>query len=108
VGLLVRPCRLEHPILAELSADPRFEVVGINYKDVPENAARFLGALGNPFATIGADRQGTTAIDWGVYGVPETFIVKDGIIAHKFIGPLSAEGMVEDFMPALEKTLAAH
>ena len=74
---------------------------------MPENAQRFLGALGNPFAKIGADRQGKTGIDWGVYGVPETFIVKDGVIAHKFIGPLSEEGLAADFMPALEKALAA-
>jgi cytochrome c biogenesis protein CcmG/thiol:disulfide interchange protein DsbE len=76
-----------------LAEDQRFDLAGINYKDVPENAERFLGALGNPFARIGADRQGTTGIDWGVYGVPETFIVKDGVIVHKFVGPLSEEGL---------------
>jgi len=100
------PCRLEHPILMGLSGDPRFKVVGINYKDVPENAARFLGALGNPFARIGADRDGKVGIDWGVYGVPETFVVKDGIIVHKFIGPLSEEGLASDLMPAIEKATA--
>ena len=96
------PCRLEHPILMRLAKDARFQVVGINYKDVPENAKRFLGALGNPFARIGADRNGATGINWGVYGVPETFIVKDGLVVHKFIGPLSEEGLASDFMPALE------
>ena len=100
------PCRLEHPILTRLAGDSRFRVIGINYKDVPENAVRFLGALGNPFARTGADRQGRTAIDWGVYGVPETFIVKDGVIVHKFIGPLSQEGLAADFLPALERALA--
>ena len=100
------PCRLEHPILTRLAADPRFEVVGINYKDVPVNAARFLGALGDPFARKGADRQGRTAIDWGVYGVPETFVVKDGMIVHKFIGPLSEAALAADLMPALERALA--
>ena len=99
------PCRLEHPILMRLAGNERFQVVGVNYKDVPENAARFLGALGDPFDRIGADRQGATAIDWGVYGVPETFIVKDGIIVHKFIGPLSEETLAADFLPALEKAL---
>jgi cytochrome c biogenesis protein CcmG, thiol:disulfide interchange protein DsbE len=99
------PCRLEHPILMRLGADPRFRLVGIDYKDVPENATRFLGALGNPFEVSAADRQGTTAIDWGVYGVPETFIVKDGIIVHKFIGPLTEEGLSREFLPALEKAL---
>ena len=100
------PCRLEHPILMRLAQDKRFSLVGINYKDVPENAARFLGALGNPFAKIGADRDGKVGIDWGVYGVPETFVVKDGIIVHKFIGPLSEEGLKSDLMPALDKALA--
>ena len=99
------PCRQEHPILMRLAQDNRFDLVGINYKDVPENALRFTGALGDPFQLTGADRSGTTAIDWGVYGVPETFIVKDGIIVHKFIGPLSEEGLAADFMPALEKVL---
>ena len=70
-----------------------------------ENAARFLGTLGNPFGRVGADRDGTVGIDWGVYGVPETFIVKDGIIVHKFIGPLNEGGLATDFMPALEKAL---
>ncbi len=99
------PCRLEHPILMRLATDRRYRVVGINQKDVPENATRFLGALGNPFAAVGADRHGATSIDWGVYGVPETFIVKDGIIVHKFIGPLSEEALAADFLPALEKAL---
>lgn len=102
------PCRLEHPILMRLAADERFSVVGVNYKDVPENAARFLGALGNPFDRVGADRQGAAAIDWGVYGVPETFIVKDGVIVHKFVGPLSEPGLAADFQPALEKALAGN
>jgi cytochrome c biogenesis protein CcmG/thiol:disulfide interchange protein DsbE len=100
------PCRVEHPILMRLAGDQRFDVVGINYKDVPENAARFLGALGNPFAKIGADRDGKVGIDWGVYGVPETFVVKDGIIVHKFIGPLSEDGLASDLMPAIEKAIA--
>lgn len=100
------PCRLEHPILMRLAEDPRFDVVGINWKDVPENAVRFLGALGNPFAKVGADSGSTTIIDWGVYGAPETFIVKDGIILYKFIGLLSEEALAADFMPALERALA--
>ncbi|MBA3519926.1 MAG: DsbE family thiol:disulfide interchange protein [Rhizobiales bacterium] len=99
------PCRLEHPVLMRLAADPRFELVGINQKDVPENAVRFLGALGNPFDRIGADRDGRASIEWGVYGVPETFIVKDGVIMHKFVGPLSEQGLASDFLPALEDAL---
>ena len=100
------PCRVEHPVLMRLAADPRLSVSGINYKDVPENARRFLGALGNPYARVGADRSGRTAIDWGVYGVPETFIVKDGLIVHKHIGPITEEALAASFMPALERALA--
>jgi cytochrome c biogenesis protein CcmG, thiol:disulfide interchange protein DsbE len=67
-------------------------MAGFNYKDEPENARRFLGALGNPFSVIGADRSGRIAIDWGVYGAPETFVIgPDGTIRHKHIGPLSPE-----------------
>lgn len=99
------PCREEHPFLMRLSEDDRFDLVGINYKDVPENAARFLGTLGNPFSRIGADRKGKTFIDFGAYGVPETFIVKDGIIVHKFIGPLNEKGLASDLIPALEKAV---
>jgi cytochrome c biogenesis protein CcmG/thiol:disulfide interchange protein DsbE len=88
-----------------LAEDPRFAMVGINYKDEPENAVRFLGSLGDPFDRIGADRSGSAGIDWGVYGVPETFVVKDGVIRHKFIGPLSEDGVREELMPAIEKAL---
>jgi cytochrome c biogenesis protein CcmG/thiol:disulfide interchange protein DsbE len=85
------PCRQEHPMLIALAKNPAVRVVGINYKDNPENARRFLGSLGNPFAAVGIDPSGRTAIDWGVYGVPETFVVgPDGTIRHKHIGPLAA------------------
>jgi cytochrome c biogenesis protein CcmG/thiol:disulfide interchange protein DsbE len=95
------PCRQEHPILMELSGDPSIRVVGINYKDNPENARRFLGALGNPFAAVGADENGRAAIDWGVYGVPETFVIApDGTIRYKQIGPLTI-----DAMPAFKAAL---
>lgn len=86
------PCREEHPILGDLARRPGMRVVGINYKDKPENARRFLGALGNPFAAVGVDPEGRAAIDWGVYGVPETFVVgRDGTIRHKQVGPLTPE-----------------
>jgi cytochrome c biogenesis protein CcmG, thiol:disulfide interchange protein DsbE len=84
------PCRQEHPLLMELAKDPSIRVVGINYKDSPENARRFLGTFGNPFAAVGVDPNGRAAIDWGVYGVPESFIVgPDGTIRHKQVGPLT-------------------
>src|SRR5438105_702467 len=84
------PCRNEHPLLIELAKRNDIRVYGINYKDDAENARRFLGSLANPFAAVGADRTGRVAIDWGVYGVPETFIVDGrGIIRFKWIGELT-------------------
>ena len=88
------PCRQEHPVLMQLAGNPALRVVGINYKDQAENARRFLGALGNPFAAVGVDPSGRTAIDWGVYGVPETFVVgPDGAVRHKHVGPLTPEAL---------------
>ncbi len=76
-----QPCREEHPQLEELAKDDRIRLVGINYKDQPENALALPWEFGNPYAAVGVDQKGRTAIDWGVYGVPETFIVgPDGII----------------------------
>lgn len=96
------PCRQEHPLLVALARDPRITVVGINYKDTPENARRFLGALGNPFARVGADESGRVGIDWGVYGVPETFVVAgDGTIRHKHIGPLTPESLTTTLEAAI-------
>ncbi len=84
------PCRAEHPILMELAKRNDITLVGINNKDQPENARRFLGTLGQPFAAIGADPNGRTTIDWGGYGVPETFVIDGrGIIRHKHVGPLA-------------------
>jgi cytochrome c biogenesis protein CcmG/thiol:disulfide interchange protein DsbE len=101
------PCRAEHPLLTELAKDERIRVVAINYKDQPENARRFLGRLGNPFAAIGVDTAGRAAIDWGVYGVPETFIVgRDGTILLKHIGPLTDAAIRDRIMPAIETALA--
>lgn len=96
------PCRDEHPLLVELAKQQGIRLVGINYKDQPENARRFLGALGNPFAAVGADTAGRAAIDWGVYGVPESFIINaDGAIAYKHVGPLTPEALNGRFRQAL-------
>jgi cytochrome c biogenesis protein CcmG, thiol:disulfide interchange protein DsbE len=101
------PCRQEHPALMELAKDPSLRVVGINYKDTPENARRFLGTFGNPFAAVGVDPNGRAAIDWGVYGVPETFVVgPDGTIRYKHIGPLLPEQMLR-FRQELRKAAAS-
>jgi cytochrome c biogenesis protein CcmG/thiol:disulfide interchange protein DsbE len=100
------PCRAEHPVLTALARDSRIRVVGINYKDQPGNARTFLADLGNPYAAIGVDTRGRAAIDWGVYGVPETFVVgPDGIIRHKFIGPLTAATVSRVLLPAIETAL---
>jgi cytochrome c biogenesis protein CcmG/thiol:disulfide interchange protein DsbE len=100
------PCHDEAPLLHQLAADKRIQLVGIDYKDQPENARRFLGRYGNPFAAAGADANGRASIEWGVYGVPETFIVgRDGRIAYKLIGPISAENLETELKPAIEKAL---
>ena len=102
------PCRLEHPNLEALAADPRIRLVGINYKDAPENARRFLGELGNPYAAIGVDTKGRAAIDWGVYGVPETFIIgADGVVRYKFVGPISDAALAQVILPEIEKALGS-
>ncbi len=100
------PCREEHPVLMELARDGRFTIAGLNYKDEPQNALRFLGSLGNPFQAVGTDRNGRAAIQWGVYGVPETFVVgKDGTIVYKHVGPISPEALESGLMPAIEEAL---
>ena len=102
------PCRDEAPVLEALAKDQRFRLVGIDYKDTTTNARRFLGDFGNPYAAIGVDARGRSAIDWGVYGVPETFVVgADGIILYKFVGPLSDEAVAKTLMPEIDKALGA-
>ena len=102
------PCRAEHPLLMELAKDGRFEIAGLNYKDKPENALKFVTDLGNPFSVLGVDENGRAAINWGVYGVPETYLVgKDGTILWKQTGPFTPDNVTNDLMPELEKALAA-
>jgi cytochrome c biogenesis protein CcmG, thiol:disulfide interchange protein DsbE len=97
------PCREEHPVLMQLAARPGVRLVGINNKDEAANAVRFLGALGNPFKAVGADGNGRVTIDWGGYGVPETFIVDGkGVIRHKHIGPMSERDIDGKFGAALK------
>jgi cytochrome c biogenesis protein CcmG/thiol:disulfide interchange protein DsbE len=101
------PCREEAPLLMTVAADPRVRVVGMNYKDQPDNARRFLGRYGNPFAANGIDGNGRAAIEWGVYGVPETFVIgRDGRIAYKLIGPVTPDNLETVLKPAIEKALA--
>ena len=86
------PCRAEHPALMALAGDGKARIVGLNFKDKPEAAKAWLKELGNPYARIAVDRAGRVAIEWGVYGVPETFLIdKLGRIRHKLVGPITAE-----------------
>jgi len=102
------PCRDEAPLLLALAADRRIRVAGINYKDQADNARRFLGRYGNPFVANGTDGNGRASIEWGVYGVPETFVVgRDSRIAYKLIGPITPENLEKALKPAIEKALAA-
>ena len=102
------PCHDEVPFLDELAKDKRVRLVGINYKDQPDNARRFIGRYGNPFVAVGSDPNGRAAIDWGVYGVPETFVVgRDGRIAYTLVGPITESNFKAVVMPAIEKALAA-
>lgn len=101
------PCRDEHPLLKQLSQDPRIQIVAINYKDKSDNALRFLGELGNPYKAIGIDPNGKAAIDWGVYGIPESYLVApDGMIVYKRVGPFDAQSIEQGLFPAIDKVLA--
>jgi cytochrome c biogenesis protein CcmG/thiol:disulfide interchange protein DsbE len=101
------PCADEAPLLVKLSADKRIQLVGINYKDPADNARRFLGRHGNPFAVVGVDANGRGSIEWGVYGVPETFVVgRDGRIAEKLIGPITPDNFDRVLGAAIQRALA--
>ncbi len=97
-------CREEHPLFMQLKAESVVPKHGLNYKDHPDNAARWLNTLGDPYTRTGADRDGRVSIDWGVYGVPETFVIsKDGLIAHKHIGPLTPEAFENTVLPLIKR-----
>jgi cytochrome c biogenesis protein CcmG, thiol:disulfide interchange protein DsbE len=100
------PCADEVPFLEKLSKDTRIKLVGIDYKDPTDNARRFLNRYGNPFAAVGVDASGRTSIDWGVYGVPETYLIgRDGTIAYKLVGPVTAENLAQALEPEIVKAL---
>ncbi|SMQ86019.1 cytochrome c biogenesis protein CcmG, thiol:disulfide interchange protein DsbE [Devosia lucknowensis] len=97
------PCRDEHPLLEAIKAETGVRMFGINHSDAPENARAFLAELGNPYDAIGADRDRRVSIDWGVYGVPETFLVNaEGVIVYKHVGPLTPQAIESELIPALE------
>ncbi len=98
------PCRDEHPLLETLKAQTGVRLFGINHSDAPENARAFLAELGNPYDAVGADRNRRVSIDWGVYGVPETFLIDaKGVITYKHVGPLTPEAIETELLPALER-----
>jgi cytochrome c biogenesis protein CcmG/thiol:disulfide interchange protein DsbE len=92
----------------KLAEDKRISVIGINYKDEPTNARRFIARYGNPYAAVGTDVSGRAGIEWGVYGVPENFVIgRDGRIAYKLVGPITAANLETVLKPQFEKALTA-
>ncbi len=101
------PCRDEHPFLVQLAKQSKAPLTGINYKDQTAAARRFLGRFGNPFVAVGVDAKGMTAIEWGVAGMPETFLVGgDGTILFKHVGPINGQIIEKQLMPAIRKARA--
>ncbi|MGC2087494.1 MAG: DsbE family thiol:disulfide interchange protein [Bradyrhizobium sp.] len=102
------PCHDEARLLVDLGRDKRFQIVGINYKDGADNARRFLGRYGNPYDVVGVDGNGRAGIEWGVYGVPETFIVgRNGTIVYKLVGPITPENINTVLRTEIDKALKA-
>jgi cytochrome c biogenesis protein CcmG/thiol:disulfide interchange protein DsbE len=100
------PCHDEAPLLTQLGRDKRLQLIGINYKDAPDNARRFLGRYGNPYGFVGVDGNGRAAIEWGVYGVPETFVVgREGTIVYKLVGPVTPENIDTVLKVEIDKAL---
>jgi cytochrome c biogenesis protein CcmG/thiol:disulfide interchange protein DsbE len=97
-------CRDEHPVLTRFADTKRVRVVGFNWKDEPADALRWLEQFGNPYWLVIADQEGQTAIDWGIYGAPETFLVDaDGIVRWKHVGPMSEATVRDELLPRLEE-----
>lgn len=101
------PCTDEHPLLIRLKRETGVTILGVNHKDQSSNARRFLARLGNPYAAVGADQNGRAAIEWGVYGMPETFVVDGrGVIVFKHVGPIDAEALTTRLIPAVKAAAA--
>lgn len=102
------PCVQEHPLLITLRERTGVDIFGVNYKDQAEAGRRFIGRYGNPFTAVGTDRSGRGAIEWGVYGMPETFVIDGaGKIAFKHVGPISEESLERTLIPAIEMARAS-
>jgi cytochrome c biogenesis protein CcmG, thiol:disulfide interchange protein DsbE len=110
-GSWCEPCRYENPVLMKLAEDPdvkagKVTMIGMAQRDSVENIRRFLGAEGNPFTRVALDPNNRAGIDWGVYGVPETFVIKgDGTIAYKFVGPLTQDALQKTLLPQIKKAM---
>lgn len=97
-------CRAEHPLFMKLKADNVVSIHGLNYKDRPQDAARWLNVLGDPYTRTGTDQNGRVGIEWGVYGVPETFVIsQDGRIMYKHIGPITPNVLTETLIPLISR-----
>jgi cytochrome c biogenesis protein CcmG, thiol:disulfide interchange protein DsbE len=97
-------CRQEHPLLVQLARSGQVEIYGLNYKDTREDAMRWLNQLGNPYKVSAFDQEGRVGIDYGVYGVPETYVIdKQGIIRYKLIGPVTPENLNKDILPLVKE-----
>jgi cytochrome c biogenesis protein CcmG/thiol:disulfide interchange protein DsbE len=97
------PCVAEHPLLVELKTTTGVDIYGVNYKDQAAAARRFIGRYGNPYTAVGTDASGRAAIDWGVYGTPETFVINGkGEVVYKHVGPISTESLTAKIIPAIE------
>ena len=102
------PCLAEHPYISELARQDHIRLIGLNYKDSPEAARKFLTTHGNPYSQIGIDSDGAIAIDLGVYGVPETYVIDDkGIIRHKVTGPVTPDVIKTELAPLIKAIVAA-
>lgn len=101
-----RECVYEHPMFLELARAQKVPIIGLNYKDQSNDAVAWLGRFGNPYSNIVEDQDGGIGIDWGVYAVPETFIIdKKGVVRHKVIGPISEDSLQNDILPLLDSLL---
>jgi len=97
-------CRQEHALLMRIARDTDVPIIAFNYKDEAADAKKYLSRYGDPYASIGFDYEGRAAIDWGVYGTPETFVIdKQGIVRHKHTGPISEKNLQEELMPLIRK-----
>lgn len=96
-------CRAEHPVLLDIQKSGKVGIIGLNYKDEPEQAREWLAKLGNPYSSVPEDREGRVAIDWGVYGAPETFLVNpQGVVVDKIVGVVTAENWASRLLPRIE------